>query len=83
MLEKQKSNSWLMFLIIGMLIGSILGYYAASKGWLGQGAVGKSPNYFTCQSACAQLGAPGDVGCQSGCQCISSGGSYSDCWFSK
>ena len=77
---EEKRSNWYVFLIIGILIGAVLGYYAATKGWLGENTVGRAPNYFRCVQDCKIYGSPGDVGCGSGCGCIANGGTYNGCW---
>jgi len=40
-IEKEKGTNWYVFLVIGILIGAVLGYYASEKGLLIQDVVGK------------------------------------------
>ena len=39
--EKESSNYWYAYVLIGLLIGAVLGYYARQEGWLNNEAVGK------------------------------------------
>ena len=85
--EENKGNYWYVFLVIGLLLGAILGYYASQKGWLGSEAVGRRAEIPGCFNACQTLdGNPPDgtkyngKDCRQGCDCIGSGGSYNSCW---
>jgi hypothetical protein len=48
--EEKKGSYWYVFVIIGILIGAILGYYASEKGLLKGTVVGKNDCVDRCSS---------------------------------
>ncbi|AJF63162.1 MAG: hypothetical protein QT11_C0001G1038 [archaeon GW2011_AR20] len=85
MQNKEKSSYWYAWIIIGLIIGAIFGYYAAKESWFDGSAVGRvQKGGAVCVSACRSLNPGGDnyngVDCNSGCDCLSKGGTYNSCW---
>lgn len=80
---EEKRSNWYVFLIVGILIGAVLGYYVATKGWLGENTVGRAARPG-CVGACGLLNPMektyNGVDCNRGCDCIGGGGTYNACW---
>ena len=72
-MEKQKGTGWYVFLIVGLLLGAVLGYYASEKGLIKQKVVGKSlasDYYGSCIDKAKGAGFSGDSTASGALDCL-------------
>jgi hypothetical protein len=74
-IKEQNSNYWYVFLIIGILIGAVLGYYSSEKGLLSGKSIGKNLGedlgedticYLRCRAIAIDQTCPGSLN-RNGC----------------